>query len=170
MKRSTATVSRVSRLDVQQMRLITRTTRLHYLQGKRQAEIAEEMGISQASVSRFLSMAEEHGIVRTIVVPPEGLYPELEESLVEKYGLQSAYVVDISARETGLEGVVRTEAIVRTDGRLTDIRITDGLSYSCDKEVQRLLAGMPAWKPARRNGEPVEQKVYVQVRFKLKSL
>jgi len=103
MKRSTATVSRVSRLDVQQMRLITRTARLHYLQGKRQAEIAEDMGISQASVSRFLSMAEEHGIVRTIVVPPEGLYPELEESLVEKYGLQSAYVVDISARETGLE-------------------------------------------------------------------
>ena len=86
-----------------------------------------------------------------------------------------AYVRDnirypVAARETGLEGVVRTEAIVRTDGRLTDIRITDGLSYSCDKEVQRLLSGMPAWKPARRNGEPVEQKVYVQVRFKLKSL
>ncbi len=100
MKRSAATVSRVTRLDVQQMRLITRTARLHYLQGKRQAEIAEEMGISQASVSRFLAMAEDHGIVRTIVVPPEGLYPDLEESLVERYGLHSAYVVDISARET----------------------------------------------------------------------
>lgn len=105
MKRPTAasSASRISRLDLQQMRLITRTARLHYIHGKRQAEIAEEMGISQASVSRFLSLAEEHGIVRTIVVPPEGLYPDLEDSLVSRFGLESAYVVDINARESGLE-------------------------------------------------------------------
>jgi DNA-binding transcriptional regulator LsrR (DeoR family) len=101
---------RVSRLDIQQMRLITKAARLHHIQGKRQAEIAENMGVSQASVSRFLALAEEQGIVRTIVVPPEGLYPELEEELTAAYGLQSAYVVDISARETGVEQILGAAA------------------------------------------------------------
>jgi DNA-binding transcriptional regulator LsrR (DeoR family) len=101
---------RVSRLDIQQMRLITKAARLHHIQGKRQAEIAEDMGVSQASVSRFLALAEEQGIVRTIVVPPEGLYPELEEELTAAYGLQSAYVVDISARETGVEQILGAAA------------------------------------------------------------
>jgi DNA-binding transcriptional regulator LsrR (DeoR family) len=101
---------RVSRLDIQQMRLITKAARLHHIQGKRQAEIAEDMGVSQASVSRFLALAEDQGIVRTIVVPPEGLYPELEEELTAAYGLQSAYVVDISARETGVEQILGAAA------------------------------------------------------------
>jgi DNA-binding transcriptional regulator LsrR (DeoR family) len=111
MKRTAATVTtRVSRLDVEQLRQITRVARMHYLQGERQATIAERLGISQASVSRFLSLAEEQGIVRTIVVPPEGLYPELEENLIKLYGLDAAYVVDLPAREDGVSLVLGSAA------------------------------------------------------------
>jgi DNA-binding transcriptional regulator LsrR (DeoR family) len=102
--------NRVPRLDIEQMRLITKAARLHYVHGKRQAEIAEKMGVSQASVSRFLSLAEEHGIVRTIVVPPEGLYPDLEEGLAEAYGLDAVHVVDISSSEEGIAHVLGTAA------------------------------------------------------------
>jgi DNA-binding transcriptional regulator LsrR (DeoR family) len=107
---SSSMSARVSRLDIEQMRLITRASRLHHMKGKRQAEIAEEMGISQASVSRLLSLAEEHGIVRTVVVSPEGLYPDLEDSLVEAYGLKSAFVIDINSREEGVSHVLGTAA------------------------------------------------------------
>lgn len=72
------------------------------------------------------------------------------------------------AREMGLEGVVHAEAVVKVDGDLANIRIVEGLSYSCDKEVLRLLSEMPAWNPAQRDGEPFEQRVYVRVRFQLK--
>jgi DNA-binding transcriptional regulator LsrR (DeoR family) len=102
--------NRFTKLDMQQMRLITRVARLHHMQGLRQAEIAETLDISQASVSRFLALAEEHGIVRTIVVPPEGLYPDLEESLAKTYGLSAVYVVDITARESGLELILGAAA------------------------------------------------------------
>ncbi len=105
-----AAPNRFSRLDIQQMRLITRVARLHHMQGLRQAEIAETLQISQASVSRFLALAEEHGIVRTIVVPPEGFYPELEEGLAAAYGLQAVYVVDITARESGVELILGAAA------------------------------------------------------------
>lgn len=73
-----------------------------------------------------------------------------------------------AARESGLEGVVYAEATVGTNGKLRNIRIVEGLSYSCDKEVVRLLSDMPAWNPARRNGEAYEQLVEVPVRFQLK--
>jgi DNA-binding transcriptional regulator LsrR (DeoR family) len=92
------------------MRLITRVARLHHMQGLRQSEIAESLDISQASVSRFLALAEEHGIVRTIVVPPEGLYPDLEDGLAAAYGLQAVYVVDITARESGIEQILGSAA------------------------------------------------------------
>ena len=141
MKRTTAAVpARPSRLDVQQMRLITRTARLHYLQGKRQAEIAEDMGISQASVSRFLSLAEEHGIVRTIVVPPEGLYPDLEESLVARYGLDAAYVVDITARESGIEMALGAAAAQCLAGELKGGPVLGLTSWSTTlREMARQL-------------------------------
>lgn len=108
MKKPAAT--RISRLDIQQMRQVAKAARLHHLQGKRQAEIAEEMGVSQASVSRFLALAGEYGIVRTIVVPPEGLYPELEDGLAAAFGLQAAYVVDVGARENGIEQILGAAA------------------------------------------------------------
>ena len=103
-------VTRVARLDVEQMRLITNVARLHHSLGQRQSDIADKMGISQASVSRFLQLAEEHGIVRTIVVPPDGLYPDLEDGLMEAYGLDGAYVVDISSSEPGIAHVLGAAA------------------------------------------------------------
>ncbi len=111
MKRlATAPSSRLVRIDIEQIRLMTRIARLHFLQGLRQADIAEKLGISQASVSRYLTLAEEQGIVRTVVVSPDGLFPELEEGLVESYGLQSAYVIDISSSEEGVSHVLGTAA------------------------------------------------------------
>lgn len=89
-------------------------------------------------------------------------FPDLKAYVRENLQYPSA------ARETGIEGVVHVKATVKADGKLTDIQITEGLSFSCDKEVSRLLAAMPAWNPARRDGQPFDQKVYLRVRFKLK--
>jgi DNA-binding transcriptional regulator LsrR (DeoR family) len=110
MKRATVPLHRPARIDIEQMRLITRAARLHHIQGERQSVIAEKMGISQASVSRFLSLAEEQGIVRTVVVPPEGLYPDLEDGLAQKYNLTSATVVDVNSRETAIASVLGSAA------------------------------------------------------------
>lgn len=93
---------RYSAADIEQLRQITRAARLHLIHGARQTEIAEKMGISQAGVSRLLKMAEEQGIIRSIVVPPEGLYPDLEEGLVEAFGIEVAYVIDVDPSENAV--------------------------------------------------------------------
>ena len=71
MKNTQIKSSTISSLEVGQLRLMTRAARLHHVEGERQIEIAEKLGISQAGVSRLLSMAEAQGIIRKIVVPPD---------------------------------------------------------------------------------------------------
>lgn len=59
-----------------------------------QHQIAEQLGLSQARVSRLLKEAGERGIVRSVVVLPDGVHTDLEESLEATFGLQDAVVVD----------------------------------------------------------------------------
>ena len=82
----------MARID--ELRLMTRVARLYHEQGMRQAEIAESLHLSQPTVSRLLKRAEKEKIVRVIVNVPQGVYPELEEALVETYGLRDAVVAD----------------------------------------------------------------------------
>src|SRR5699024_3643802 len=91
----------VSTSNVRGVRLMVRVGRMHYEQGLRQMEIAEKLEISTAKVSRLLKRAEAEGIVRTMVMTPQGMHPELEEFLEEEYGLEEVIVADArgSARE-----------------------------------------------------------------------
>jgi len=79
---------------VDELRLIARVARMYYEWGLRQSEIAKQLGLSQATVSRLLNRSKEEGIIRISVNLPNGVYTELEETLVKKYGLRDAIVVD----------------------------------------------------------------------------
>jgi DNA-binding transcriptional regulator LsrR (DeoR family) len=80
--------------SIERLRLITKVARLYYEQGVRQPEIARQLSLSQAMVSRLLTAAYKEGIVRTTVMTPSGVYSELEEALVSRYKLQDAVVAD----------------------------------------------------------------------------
>lgn len=82
-------------LGPEQLRLITQVSRLYHVRGVRQRDIAQRLKMSQPRVSRLLGMAEQYGIVRTVVVVPEGLHPALEDGLEDAYGLLEVHVVDV---------------------------------------------------------------------------
>ncbi len=84
-----------------ELRLIARVAQMYHVEGKRQAEIAEIMHMSQATVSRMLKRAEAEGIVRTTVIPPPGTFADLETALRERYGLTEAIVIDCSEDRDG---------------------------------------------------------------------
>jgi DNA-binding transcriptional regulator LsrR (DeoR family) len=78
---------------------MARVARLYYERKARQADIAAQLDLSQASVSRLLKRAEEEQIVRITVSVPHGAFTELEEELEALYGLKEAIVVDSGADE-----------------------------------------------------------------------
>ncbi len=86
---------------VNELRLIARIAQMYHSEGKRQAEIARQLRMSQATVSRMLKRAEQEAIVRTTVIPPPGTYAELETALRQRYSLTEAIVVDCSEDRDG---------------------------------------------------------------------
>lgn len=83
--------------DAGSVRAMTKVAHLYYRRGLVQTEIADELGLSQAGVSRLLSAASEHGIARTIVVPPAGFHNDLEQAVEELFDLREVHVVETSA-------------------------------------------------------------------------
>lgn len=82
--------------DAVQLRLVTLVARLYHVRGVRQRDIAARLGLSQPRVSRLLSAAEELGVVRTVVVAPPGLRPELEDAVEARYAVSEVHVVETS--------------------------------------------------------------------------
>ncbi|MES5823104.1 sugar-binding transcriptional regulator [Streptomyces sp. RG80] len=81
--------------DPDHMRLLVKVARMYHERGVRQPEIAARLNLSQPRVSRLLKEAVDRGVVRTVVVPPEGVHAELEDALVEHCGLRDALVVEV---------------------------------------------------------------------------
>jgi len=69
------------------------------------------------------------------------------------------------ARRVRVEGTVRLEAIIATDGTIEGIRLIQGHPLL----VQAAIAAVRNWRytPPTLNGEPVEMLMYVDVNFKL---
>lgn len=89
----------MSRLN--ELRMISRVAQMYHSEGQRQADIAQHLRISQASVSRLLKKAVEEEIVRTTVVAPSGTYVELERDLRDLFGLSEVIVVECSEDRDG---------------------------------------------------------------------
>ena len=79
---------------INELRLIARVAQMYHGEGKRQAEIAEHLHMSQATVSRMLKRAEQEDIVRTTVIPPPGTYTELEAAVRARFDVGEVIVVD----------------------------------------------------------------------------
>lgn len=80
--------------SLEERRLMAKVAHLYYDNGLKQSEIAEQLDLSQASVSRLLKRAEEDHIVHISVSIPTGVYPDLEEAIQKQYGLKEVIVAD----------------------------------------------------------------------------
>src|ERR1700675_393318 len=86
------------------VRLIAEVAQLYHEEHCTQNEIANKLRLSQGTVCRLLKKAEERGIVRITVIPPEGTFVDLEELLEDKFGLTQ---VIIGRADTDSEEVVQ---------------------------------------------------------------
>jgi len=142
-----------------ELRLIARIAQMYHTEGKRQAEIAATMHMSQATVSRMLKRAEQEDIVRTTVIPPPGTYADLETALRERYHLTEAIVIDCSEDRDGaimarigeaaahfLENTLQQNEIIGVSSwSQTILRMVDNihpLKSAKAKYVVQILGGM----------------------------
>lgn len=73
-----------------------------------------------------------------------------------------------SARQNNIQGTVLAQFVVLADGSIDEVQILKSLHPDCDAEVQRLIKTLPKFEPGKRNGQPVNVRYRLPVRFSLR--
>ena len=128
------------------LRLLARVARLYYERDLTQQQIADQLGLSQARVSRLLKESADRGIVRSVVVLPDGVHTELEEALQDMYGLQDAVVVDAD----GAADVGR--ALGRAAASYLDVSLVGADVIGISSWSGTLVAAVEAMRPRVQPG------------------
>lgn len=72
-----------------------------------------------------------------------------------------------AASRANVSGKVFLTFVVNTDGSIQDIQVLKGLGFGCDEEAQRVVKGMPKWKPGKQSGRNVRVKYNLPISFVL---
>ena len=129
-----------------ELRLIAKVARLYYERKARQADIAAQLDLSQATISRLLKRAEEERIVRITVNVPHGAFTELEEELQAAYGLKEAIVVESGEDEEQIMRDIGAAAAYYVESTLKPGEVIGLSSWSSS-----LLAMVDAMHPLPRS-------------------
>lgn len=95
----------------------------------------------------------------------EAAYPGGEAAKLKF--LQQNIRYPAEARKNNIQGTVLCRFTVETDGKVTSPEIIRGIGSGCDEEVIRVVALMPRWQPAEKNGKPVRSSMVMPVKFAL---
>ena len=98
-------------------------------------------------------------------VEQEAQFPGGEDALFRYLSEHIKY--PNAAREGGIEGRVILSFVVRSDGNITDVKVSRGIGYGCDEEATRVVKGMPNWKAGKQNGKQVSSTFSLPVVFQL---
>ena len=71
------------------------------------------------------------------------------------------------AQIRGIQGVVKVQFIVDTDGSIKDVKIKKGNAESLNEEALRIVNSMPKWKPGRFEGKLVKMDFSLPITFRL---
>lgn len=75
--------------------------RLYFVEGMPQGKVASIASVSQAKVSRMLSLARARGLVKITVAEAEPRDRRLEASLKQAFGIESIVIRNLSGTESG---------------------------------------------------------------------
>ena len=74
----------------------------------------------------------------------------------------------IKAIKKGIQGTVYVSFVVDSDGRLSNVKLLQGVSPLIDNEALRVVQRMPKWKPGLVDGKPIRVLFNMPVYFKLR--
>lgn len=140
-----------SQLAVSDARLMVRVAQMYYRMHLTQAQIGERLGISRFKVGRLLDRALRESTVRIEIVHPEARLVELEDALVERFGLRGAVVVDVPTALSGqdADALARERVAGAAADHLATVRPTGAIGVSWGRTMLELARQLrPGWTTA----------------------
>ncbi len=71
------------------------------------------------------------------------------------------------AKIAGIEGTVYLTFIVDKEGNINNPEVLRGIGAFCDEEAIRLVSNAPKWNPGKKDGQAVESRMRLPIRFDL---
>lgn len=162
---------------LEELRLITKVASLYYKRNLRQSDIAKQLDLSQATVSRLLKRALSENIVRISVNAPLGSFTELEQAVGESYNLKEVIIADAGSemderlRNVGaaaafyLENTIKNGEIIGISSWSETLLATANAMHSLNRNINahvvQILGGI---------GDPSAEKHAVQLTRRLASI
>ena len=72
------------------------------------------------------------------------------------------------AKENHITGTVYVSFVVKSDGKISDVKVLRGIAGGCSEEAVRVISSMPDWKPGKQAGKAVAVNYNLPISFKLK--
>jgi DNA-binding transcriptional regulator LsrR (DeoR family) len=110
-------------LNIEEEKFIIKISRLYYIEGLTQQNIADKLKISRTKVSRYLTRAKESGIVEIAINHPPEDFSKMEYEIEKKYRIRECIIVDTLEND---EEIIRSMG-VRVNSLLE--RLLDDGSY-----------------------------------------
>ncbi|MGA2512009.1 MAG: sugar-binding domain-containing protein [Candidatus Limnocylindrales bacterium] len=132
-------------------RLMLRAAQLYYRLNLTQDQVGERLGVSRFKVGRLLDRALRESAVRIEIVHPAARLVQLEDSLVGRFGLRSAVVVDVppTASAVDQELLARERVGGAAAAHLTSLRPAGAIGVSWGRTMLQLAAHLrPGWTAA----------------------
>ncbi|MEP0987354.1 TonB family protein [Ekhidna sp.] len=102
----------------------------------------------------------------------KSIYNELKEDPSYKGGIYTFYrfLADNlrypnEAKKRGIKGYVYLSFIIEKDGKMTNLRVTEGIGYGCDKESLRVMKKTNKWIPGKTRGQMVRKEMKQRIQF-----
>jgi DNA-binding transcriptional regulator LsrR (DeoR family) len=141
---------------IDELRLMTKVARMYYSLHFKQTQIADQLDISQATISRLLKRAQDEQIIRINISTPTGIYSDIEANLEQIYQLKEAIVVD---------SIENDEQIMRDIGAATayylEQTIKPGEVIGLSSWSKTLMAMVDAMNPLSKQAGDQAQVVQV---------
>jgi DNA-binding transcriptional regulator LsrR (DeoR family) len=131
----------MARRNFEELRLLSKVSKLYYEEGFTQSEIVKKLSLSPSKISRLIQQAKDVGIVRISVLPPPGIYSDLEVKLEQKYNLLEAIVVEVDD-PSNTEILTRELGTVVADYFLNTIRNGDIVGITWGTSLHRMVEAL----------------------------
>ncbi|MBC8111921.1 MAG: energy transducer TonB, partial [Verrucomicrobia bacterium] len=96
-----------------------------------------------------------------VMPKPEGGLPAFAKYLGENLKYPRA------AQNARQGGKVLVSFVINENGKISDVKVVQGIGFGCDEEAMRVIAIAPAWIPGRQGGKTVKVRYTVPINFTL---
>lgn len=131
--------------DFESIRQIYTVLMLHFIDGKKQAEIAVSMNLSPSKVNRLIAQGRRLGMLKVEIESPFQRLVELESRLVHRMGLESAVVTP--SVQGSAETTLRQVGTAAANQLLEALRDGDVLAITGGKAVSATVEYLEAERP-----------------------